>query len=31
MRTWAAEVGRELRDVERQISFFRARVESKIR
>ena len=31
VRTWVAEVGREMRDVERQISFFRARVESKIR
>jgi hypothetical protein len=31
VRSWVAEVGRELRDVESQISFFRRRVESKIR
>lgn len=30
MRRWVAEVGRELRDVQSQISFFRRRVESKI-
>jgi hypothetical protein len=30
MRSWVAEVGRELRDVERQINFFRSRVESRI-
>ena len=30
VRSWVAEVGRELRDVERQINFFRNRVESRI-
>ena len=30
VRHWAAEVGRELRDVERQINYFRSRVESRI-
>jgi type VI protein secretion system component VasF len=30
MRSWVAEVGRELRDVERQIRFFRQRVEARI-
>lgn len=30
MRRWVAEAGRELREVEAQISFFRRRVETKI-
>ena len=30
VRSWVAEVGRELRDVERQIGFFRHRVETRI-
>jgi hypothetical protein len=30
MRRWVAEVGRELRDVESQISFFRRRIKSTI-